>query len=339
MAWSRRMLLGTAAAVLALAQSGVAVAITDTSAAQASTAATAKVPGWRVVATAGSKAHPGLMEAVAAVSPADAYAFGALTSKASPDAYTSIIRHWNGRSWGAVFVPAGVTAALSGFPSTVATGSSASNVWAFTGAGAWIRFNGKHWSHGELPIEKPDDDGDITAAVAISPDDVWAVGADNTNVVLHYNGRSWTQQLMPAKLADPAYFQGIVALSPKSVWVTGDLDALTGSVIPGALHWNGRGWASVALKSPDPLINATADGHGGVWAVAQEPGSVKPFRPMLWHLSGGRWRSSHIVGSDPADFIDQFAAIPGSSSMWAVGVFRSGGLDLPAILLDGWVPH
>jgi hypothetical protein len=371
---SRKVLLGALAAAIALAQSVGALAET----------ASAATPGWRVVATVGSKSHPGLMEAVAAASPADAYAFGALTTRTSPDTYTAIVRRWNGRSWGPAAVPAGVTAALSGFPSTVATASSASNVWAFTGSGAWVRYNGKHWSHGELPIEKPSDDGDITAAVAfnshdvwalgyynlvsplpyiahfngrhwqltnlylntaivsvsaLSPDNIWAAGTDNTNLVLHYNGRSWKQVQIPAKLAVPAYFQGIVALSAKSVWVTGDLKAQAGAVVPGVLHWNGRGWAGIALKSPDPLINATADGHGGIWAVAQEPGSVKPFRPMLWHFSDGRWRSSHVVGSDTADFVDTFAAIPGTSSMWAVGVFRSGGLDLPAILLDGRVPR
>jgi hypothetical protein len=72
MAWSRSILLGAAATALALAQPAVATArVARTPAARADAAATAKVPGWRVVATVGSKSHPGLMEAVAAISPAD----------------------------------------------------------------------------------------------------------------------------------------------------------------------------------------------------------------------------------------------------------------------------
>ncbi len=381
---SRLLVLGTLPAVLLLAPGPgtafAAPAATGVSAIPGSAAAT----GWRVVATAGGKSHPGWMETVVSVGRSDAWAFGALTSKSAPDYYAAIVRHWNGRSWRPEKLPGAVAAALSGFPSTVAAGSSPKNVWAFTGSGAWVRFNGKHWSHGELPVEKPDDDGDITSAVVLGPHDVWALGyynpvsplpyiahynghhwaltnlyldtaivaasalgphniwaagADNTNVVLHYNGHAWTERHLPSALTGPAYFQGIVALSSKSVWVTGDLVALGGSITPGALHWNGHGWRRYPLRAPDPLINATADGHGGIWAVAQQPGAAKPFRPELWHFTHGRWLSSHIRGSDPADFIDQFAAVPGTSSVWAVGLFKSGGLDLPAILLDGQVPR
>jgi hypothetical protein len=51
-----------------------------------------------------------------------------------------------------------------------------------------------------------------------------------------------------------------------------------------------------------------------------------------------RW-SSHIRGADGADFVDQFAAVPGTRSTWAVGLFKSGGRDLPAILVDGPLPR
>jgi hypothetical protein len=73
--------------------------------------------------------------------------------------------------------------------------------------------------------------------------------------------------------------------------------------------------------------------------VSQEPGAVAAFQPEIWHYSGGRWRSSHIRGADGADFVDQFAAVPGTRSTWAVGLFKSGGRDLPAILVDGPLPR
>lgn len=337
--------------------------------------------GWRVVATAGSKLNPGYMEAIAALAPDDAWAFGAITSAATPGTYSSVVRHWNGKSWRKAALPAGVTAALSGFPSTVAAGSSPGNVWAFTGTGAWVRFNGRSWRHGQLPRDQGDA-GHITTPVVLSshdvwalgyynpvsplpyiahynghhwsithlflntaivgasalgPRDIWAVGEDNTNVLLHFNGHSWRREPLPAR-ANVAFFAGVTALSDKKVWVTGDVQGF-GNVVPGAMLWNGRSLSFHPLKAPAPLFNTVPDGHGGIWAVAQEPGAVAAFRPEIWHYTQGRWQPSHVPGSDGADFIDQFAAVPGTRSTWAAGRFKSGRLDLPAILLDGRTPR
>jgi hypothetical protein len=349
--------------------------------------AAASGTGWRVVATAGGKLNPGWMEAVAAPAADDAWAFGALTSRGAPDTYTSVVRHWNGRRWQRVTLPGAVSAALSGFPSTVAAASAPANVWAFTGAGAWVRFNGHRWTSGELPVAVKggagNTDGEIQAAVVLSPQDVWAlgyynpvsplpyiahyngrhwkltnlylntaivgasvlgpkdiwaVGQDNTNVLLHFNGRSWKSESLPSR-ASGAYFAGVTALSDSRVWVTGDVVGGEGpSVEPGAMLWNGRTLSFDRLKAPAPIFNTVPDGHGGIWAVAQEPGAVAGFQPEIWHYSDGRWRSSHIRGGDPADFVDQFAAVPGTRSTWAVGLFKPGRLDLPAILVDGPLP-
>jgi hypothetical protein len=70
-------------------------------------------------------------------------------------------------------------------------------------------------------------------------------------------------------------------------------------------------------------------------AVSQQPGAVAAFQPEVWHYTGGRWQPGHIRGADAGDFIDQFAAVPGTKSTWAVGLFKSGRLDLPAILSTG----
>ena len=360
---------------------GVAVAGQVLAGAGIAQAVPAAGTGWRVVATAGSKQNPGLMEAVVAVAPRDAWAFGALTSAATPGTYSSIVRHWNGRSWRKAVLPPAVSSALSGLPSTVAGGSAATNIWAFTAAGAWVRFNGRSWSHGLLPRDQgdvgvittpvvisPHDvwalgyynpvsplpyiahyngrhwsithlfiDTAIVAASALGPKDIWAVGQDNKNVLLHFNGRSWRNEKLPAR-ASAAYFAGVTALSDKKVWITGDVQGL-GNVVPGVMLWNGRSLGFHALTAPAPLFNTVPDGHGGIWAVAQQPGAVPAFRPEIWHYTSGRWQSLHIPHSDGADFVDQFAAVPGSRSTWAVGRFKSGSLDLPAILADGPLPR
>jgi hypothetical protein len=381
---------GTARNWLALAVAGAtAVGLTglagaaEAAASLHGVASKAPASGWRVVATAGGASSPGLMEALASVSADDAWAFGTLWPKSEPDTYIAIARHWNGKSWQKVGLPAPVTAALSGFPSTVAAASGPRNVWAFTGEGAWVRYNGRSWSTGELPLEQPDDVGIITSAVvlssddvwalgyynpvsplpyiahyngrhwkltnlylntaieaasAVSPSDIWAVGADNTNYVLRWNGKVWTHEPLPKM----AYMFGVVALSRTDVWVTGDAAVPSAHYpyTPGVARWNGHSWRTYTLAaSPDPLINAAPDGHGGIWAVAQEPGAVPAFTPDLWHYTGGHWGHSHIPGADAFDIVDQFAAIPGTTSIWAAGVFKSGRLNLAAILLDGPAPH
>jgi hypothetical protein len=372
----------TGAGLLALTLAVPAQAASSTGAGAAGTT------GWRIVATAGGKDNPGWMEAVAAPAADDAWAFGALTSRGAPDTYTSVVRHWNGRTWQKVTLPGSVSAALSGFPSTVAGASGPGNVWAFTGTGAWVRFNGHRWTAGELPIAVKggagNTVGEIQAAVVLSPQDVWAlgyynpvsplpyiahyngrhwkvtrlilnaaivgasalgprdiwaVGQDNTNVLLHFNGRSWKSVPLPAR-ANGAYFAGVTALSDKKVWITGDVTGGEGpSVRPGVMMWNGRSLSFEQLKAPAPIFNTIPDGHGGIWAVAQEPGAVTGFAPEIWHYTHGRWRSSHVPGADGNDFVDQFAAVPGTDSTWAVGLFKSGRFDLPAILSDGPLPR
>jgi hypothetical protein len=110
--------------------------------------------GWRVVATAGGKDNPGWMEAVAAPAAGDAWAFGALTSRGAPDTYTSVVRHWNGRTWQKVTLPGAVSAALSGFPSTVAAASAPGNVWAFTRALAVQPRRRGRWQRLRRPVRR-----------------------------------------------------------------------------------------------------------------------------------------------------------------------------------------
>jgi hypothetical protein len=380
--------LGRAAAVTGAGFLTLALAVPARAATTQAVRTQAAATGWRVVATAGGKDNPGWMEAVAAPAADDAWAFGAVTSRAAPDTYTAVVRHWNGRSWQKVSLPGAVSAALSGFPSTVAGASAPGNVWAFTGTGAWVHFNGHRWTAGELPVAVKggagNTDGEIQSAVvlspqdvwalgyynpvspepyiahydghhwkvtdlslntaivgasALSPKDIWAVGDDNTNVLLHYNGRSWKRETLPAR-ATGAYFAGVTALSDSRVWITGDAVGGEGpGVKPGVMLWNGRTLSFDQLTAPAPIFNTVSDGHGGIWAVSQEPGAVAAFPPEIWHYTRGHWRSGHVPGADGSDFVDQFAAVPGTDSTWAVGLFRSGRLDLPAILADGALPR
>lgn len=91
-----------AAVVLA----GSAIALTAAMLpAQAATTA-----GWRISATYRETARPELLLSVAAVSARDAWAAGTSVGK-NGTSFQTVIRHWTGRTWAAVTLPAKIAKA------------------------------------------------------------------------------------------------------------------------------------------------------------------------------------------------------------------------------------
>lgn len=343
------------------------------------------VPGWRVVATVGSKTAPAQMMAVTAISPNNAWAFGRIQgTPCTPGCPSSLlVRHWNGRAWRAVRLPTSVRHQWPADLPMAAGASSADNVWVF-GTYRWARWNGRRWTSGTMPrigvssglifstvVLGPDNvwalgqtgsaSADsyiahfngvrwraaslspyypgITAVSAVSRRDIWASSANVTDAVLHWDGHSWHPVAVPSRFVNvDSSLAGLVALSADSIWITGSVRSSSGGTsVPGALHWNRStgSWSIYRLRTKAPLIDATPDGHGGLWAVAQ--GGITALR--FWHWAAGRWSSASVPDSGVSAFIGGFAAAPGTSSMWAVGVSRIDGSLRGSILLHGRVPR
>lgn len=184
----------------------------------------------------------------------------------------------------------------------------------------------------------------IVGISALSRTDIWAAatGGQGTsgvasapsdeNVLLHWNGGSWKSIPVPQKIDVSA----VVGGSAHSAWVTGDVpgkgpDGLT--FVAGAAHWNGTGWTITQDRAADAqfprvgdvyeLTSATADGRGGLWAVAEGypplVGSL-PGQASLWHYANGRWTGVQLGRLGHPDLF-QIAGAPGTASMWAVGAF------------------
>lgn len=358
----------------------VALALVLPAAAQA-----AGTTGWRVVATTGSANVPSQMMAVTAVAADNAWAFGRIQSTpCTPECpYSLIARHWNGRSWQAVRLPASVRQNWPGALPMAAGSSSADNVWVF-GTQRWARWNGHIWTGGTMPQDGATGgrvmstvvlsssnvwalgtdasasmdayiahfDGQkwhvlglpfyypgITSVSAIGPGDIWASSSSVTNALLHWNGRSWRQVLLPsAATSSGNSLAGVIALTRDSIWVTGLVPGSgSGPSVPGALHWNRltSTWKIYRLKTSAPLIEPSSDGHGGVWAVAQAGNTALQF----WHWSSGRWSPSKVPDAGAYAFVGDITSVLRTSSLWAVGVSRIGGSLLGSILLHGTRPH
>ena len=161
---------------------------------------------WQSLAAPATGGFPDLVS-VSADSASDAWAVG--TTAAPNDA--SLAVHWNGHAWNIVEVPClqDGTVSVGCTSINVLTGvsaPSASNVWASgyeEGSGLSfvpyvLHWNGKAWSLTKTP-NRGDVGSSLRGIIALSPDDVWAVGQTQTDgnsviatITEHFDGRAWS---------------------------------------------------------------------------------------------------------------------------------------------------
>jgi hypothetical protein len=179
--------------------------------------------------------------------------------------------------------------------------------------------------------------------VALSPDDVWAVGtlmartdADHQEPLIeHWDGRRWSvaQNAQFPIETDPEG-EAIAAAAPNDIWILGlDYPVVNGGSISRDLyeHWDGSRWS--LFEGPqviDPAVGTAAvqvlsvDASGDVWAVG---GKVRGFSEA-GRIAGSlaeRWDGSKWVEEPPppGDAALSALAVAGPRDVWAV---RGGGL-------------
>ena len=241
------------------------------------------------------------------------------------DIYDGKIRasaaEWTGKSWGAATLfPVGV-----GFTSVVAVGPS--DVWAFgstyPGAQYVARFGGKAWSKAPLPGFGVG----VWVASARSADDIWAQSIAPKGISLavsRWNGKRWVRQAVPTapKGAEGVSGLGITASGRSEVWGYGYFSLGASSHTDWLVRFNGTSWSTV--RNPYPLSQNIMsgplgpDGRGGAWIGATP---AKGTGEWLYHVSAaGHWLKQPIPAPKGArTTIEGFAAIPGSTSVYAYG--------------------
>jgi hypothetical protein len=137
-----------------------------------------------------------------------------------------------------------------------------------------------------------------------SAKDCWAVGqrssgAQLANLVMHWNGKSWSRSAAPnPSKADDELFN-VRCLSAKDCWAVGEY--LKGNAwLAEALHWTGKKWFSTAvpayggtaMNDVTELFDSTCTASNSCWAVGDFGlGNAPPEKQLnlILHWNGKKW--------------------------------------------------
>ncbi len=315
--------------VAAVALAGSAIALTSAMLPAQAAAAT----GWRVAAKYPVKGGASLLLTADAVSARDAWAVGVLAGKNSTSVQT-VIRHWAGKTWGEVTLPAKVAKAWKAedpFGAQVGA-SSPTNVWIFSPiAGGYLRLNGKHWSLGRLPSGSPSNLVEVSSVKVFSRTDVWAFGGieklsgttpSTSPYVAHFNGLKWATEKVPGT----GPIAAASAASSASIWAVTGSDLVEGITVesegtPGVLHWTAKGgWQQPAqpVLPAGSILTSVLTGPGGkVLVGGSEKNSKKGTTPLAATWTGKAWTVATLPGPSSAKWALTSLA-PDGSGVWAI---------------------
>ena len=315
-------------------------------------AASAALTRGADLASAGTAAQGENLLGVSAVSTTDAWAVGYKCSNADcsePNlTYSTLIDHWNGKTWSAVAGPSpGPSAQLTGVSAVSATdawavgNTNSGPVNTIPGPALILHWNGTKWSTTPIP-EASTTFFSLRGVSAISATDAWAVGvwdAQGVNahaLFLHWNGRNWSQAASPNPVGRSLL--GVSTGSATDAWAVGQYTTSAGAGATLTEHWNGKKWSKVASPGPNPgegniLFGVSALTPAQAWAVGYNGTSLGP-RTMVLRWNGKAWKRVH--SPDPGssfDVLDGVSAVSASDA-WAVGNYSSdqGGTQITLIL-------
>lgn len=308
-----RLTTALAAAVLALAAPAVADA------------------AFTVVPSPNAPAGQNNLSGVRASSTTDAWAVGYSCCRPNNFGQATLTEHWDGRSWS--IVPSPDTRFNDDLLNAVVD-LSPTNAWAVgqvkqsgyrTGSPLILHWDGSSWQ--SVPPPSGTTSGQLLAASAMGPNDVWAVGDDlhGQPLVLHYNGVAWARQTVP-QLTGAGHLRGVRPWSASNVWAVGDESS---QVL--VLHWNGSGWIRMPTPNPDPFTNVLhaigGNAANDFWVVGQNARSktstgVPPgTRTFAMHWDGASWGTPATPNQGDEDSLRGVVGYSGGTT--AVGTFQN----------------
>jgi hypothetical protein len=211
--------------------------------------------------------------------------------------------------------------ALPAGPLFSVAATSPGNAWAVgqaltTGDTVIEHWSGHAWTRQKSPT--PKGGGALYGVAATSATNAWAVGGNDNapyrTQILHWNGKTWSQQRTPAVAG--ALF-AVAASSARNAWAVGcagDCYQGFGGIKTLILHWNGKTWSRVASPGPAGASLAGVSVSGSsAWAVGCTAfcfiSSASP-QTLILHWTGSKWVQATGVG---------VGALDAASPSWAVG--------------------
>ncbi len=335
--------------MIKLASRGAAVVVAGSALALAGSLlpAQAATSGWRIDATYAVSGSANIYTSVSAMGPADAWATGLLGKTKGNSPPQVVIRHWTGKTWRLVKLPAKVARAWAKtdpFFSQVGV-VSASNLWVFGGlGGSYLRLSDGKWT-----IERLPGGGSVTSGALVQIDAVkvfsgtnaWAFGERDSlsgsqevsaPYAAHYNGHKWSRVSVPGSGAITA----VGATSSAEIWaVEGGLTELgepisSGPTPPVVLQWTATsGWQNAAdqpsLAASDQLTSVVAEPDGDVWLGGSAKNKAKGTTPLAADWNGTNWSVSDLpMKASKTDWQLTAMTPDGSGGVWAIAQAGTG---------------
>jgi hypothetical protein len=296
------------------------------------------------------------LTAVTALSATDVWALGSYGT-GGKDA-KALAEHWDGSSWQQVPIPTPPKASevhLFGLAAVSPTDIWAVGSWAGVYTGPVVGYPYfaliEHWdgtSWTIVPSPSPGVSRLLSGVVAVSTNDIWAVGAyqfgydharlvGSRTLVLHWNGRTWKRVASPNP--GPRQYQwlelsAIASISRTSVWAVGSYNArvrgrhgFSNQTRTLVLHWNGKTWKQAPSPTPGGsgrLSAVAAIGPKNVWAVGGYHNGYGG-RVLAEYWNGHSWRIAPArTGFDHASYQSlNSLAVLARNDIWGVGSYSS----------------
>ena len=305
---------------------------------------------WSVVASPNSAMPINMLNDVVALSTDDIWAVGFTTTISEPP-MQPLIEHWNGARWSIVSIPA-LAQHPEGQRNTLSRliVLSANNVW---GVGTSLDRSGHstalivHWNGTTWTIVHSPSPGSLSnelhGAVAISANDIWAVGYfanGNPNtpttvehtLIEHWDGIRWSIVPSPEVGSIDNVLNAATAVSANDIWAIGI--ASSSSSTPMGMgqslieHWNGVRWSVVKGPNAGPVENfdsLTALAANDIWAVgvSSNGSGVSEVEGLTLHWDGSQWRIIPSPNPENSTLLSGIGKIPGSRSIWAAGYYNN----------------
>jgi hypothetical protein len=179
----------------------------------------------------------------------------------------------------------------------------------------------------------------LDSVAAVSPTDVWAVGASNTvsgivrtfsphALIEHFDGKRWSILHGPGGRYADSDLTGVSATSDGNVWVVGWGLGDRGYYFIVIEHYNGHRWLVSNPQHPpqSTLSSVTALSADDVWAV----GSSDKVGLFAEHFNGKKWslwgrNSSPVPGQvNIEDNAPTAVSAAASNDVWIAGQYLGG---------------
>jgi hypothetical protein len=287
---------------------------------------------WSVVPAPDVPGYGARLLAIAGSSDNDVWAVGWFLENNSRH---NLALHWNGSTWERVPVPDVVSGGDNSVNGLYGVAAIAPNdVWAVGYAvglstpyrTVTLHWNGSAWQVVPSPnLTIPGSYNALNAVVAISSNDIWAVGGvpfdlggiNGRALLMHWEGSAW--QLFPEPPEVVNWYTttrfGVAARASNDVWAVGQF---------AAWHWDGSTWSVPSGFSGQNLLGTSANG-GALWSAGTNPGTNTseggyfPASPNAQFFNGTTWQTTSPVRDAVVDTAFHSIKVLSPSNVWAVG--------------------